>query len=300
MFTLILDETLKETTVHGSHSFPFEVYFGGVTMFAEGYLDWHWHDNFEINLVTSGTLHYFIENEEYILEEGDAIFINAGRLHRGYSEDLHQMSHTIVFGSELLCSDTSEWYTPLIQNFIHSDVNGLQITKNTPWMKAVLSKLTTIYQVYQEQNFASVLSVKGYLCTIFADILNNTAHSSKTTAIDTEKRKRMRSILSYIAQNYMYPITLADLASITGLSETECSRFFSSQMKQTPFSYLNQYRIERSCELLVNTDQSISDIALQTGFNSFSYYSKRFREIMHCTPSEYRNKIRMAIPFHNA
>lgn len=41
MFTLILDETLKETTVQGSRDFPFEIYIGGVTMFEQGYLDWH-------------------------------------------------------------------------------------------------------------------------------------------------------------------------------------------------------------------------------------------------------------------
>ena len=296
MFELILDETLKETTVHGSREFPFEIYFGGVAMFAEGYLDWHWHDYFEINFVASGNLHYFIENKEYFLQEGDAIFINSGRLHRGYSDNLTQVSNTIVFDGTVFCEDTSsEWYSSLIQEFVHSDINGLILTPDIPWMKAVLDKLKAMYGDYQKQNFASKLSVKGYLCTIFAEILNNTAHTSCPTALNTEKMKRMRKLLSYIAQNYMNPITLTDLASAAGLSDAECSRFFSSQMNQSPFSYLNQYRIERSCELLVNTDLSISDIALRSGFNSFSYYGKRFREKMHCTPSEYREKIWEAV-----
>lgn len=295
MFTLILDKTLKETTVHGDHTFPFEIYNGGVTNFDKGYLDWHWHDYFEINFVTSGTLYYFIENKQYVLQEGDAVFINVGRLHRGYSDDLIQESKTIVFGGQLICSDpSSKWYTSLIDDFVYSDINGFPLTSDVPWMKNVLSKLKNMYREYEQSSSGSVLYVKGYMCSIFADILNNTAHDSRPTTVETEKMKRMRLLLSYIAQNYMYPITLAELAALTGLSETECSRFFSSQMNQTPFSYLNQYRIERSCELLVKTDSSISDIALQTGFNSFSYYSKRFRKIMHCTPSEYRAKIRSA------
>ena len=296
MFTLILDDTLKETTIHGNRDFPFEVYFGGVSLFAEGYLDWHWHDYFEINYVTSGKLHYLIENKEYVLKEGEAVFINAGRLHRGYTEEQDQMSHTVVFGGDLFCSDTSsEWYHTYVKNFVDSDINGVVLSPYIPWMKQILDKLKKLYEEYQKGSAMSRLFAKGYLCEIYAEIWKQTAHDSRPTAMDTEKMKRMRILLSYIAQNYMNPITLKDLASRIGLSETECSRFFNKQMKQTPFAYLVRYRIERSCELLVNSDKTISEIALQSGFNSFSYYSKCFRRIMHCTPLEYRQNIRDAI-----
>lgn len=140
-----------------------------------------------------------------------------------------------------------------------------------------------------------MLAMKGYLCGIFSDILKNTSYSSKPAAVETEKAERIHLLLTYIAQNYMHPITLATLASLAGLSQAECSRFFSSQMNEPPFSYINQYRIEKSCELLAKTDLPISTIALQTGFNSFSYYGKRFREVMHCTPSDYRVKIQNAL-----
>lgn len=89
-----------------------------------------------------------------------------------------------------------------------------------------------------------------------------------------------------------FAVPVIDFISVYTFKPTAMN---TEKMKRTPFSYLNQYRIERSCELLVNTDLSISDIALRAGFNSFSYYSKRFRKIMHCTPSEYRLKIQNAI-----
>lgn len=162
-------------------------------------------------------------------------------------------------------------------------------------MKRILSTLEAVYQENFHKRFAWQLTIKGYMCNIFADILNNTSYAARPTATETEKMKRIRLLLSHIAQNYMHPVSLSDLAALTGLSNAECSRFSNSQMNQTPFAYLNQYRIERSCELLVNTDIPISEIALRTGFNSFSYYSKRFRELMHCTPSEYREKIRNAL-----
>lgn len=296
MFTLILDDTLKETTVQGTKAFPYEIYMGGATMFDKGYLDWHWHDYFEINLVRSENLHYFIENEEYLLHPGEAVFINAGRLHRGYSDYPVQMSNTIVFSGELFCGDiSSQWYASVIEQFIKSDINGFVLTADVPWMKEVLLELDKVYEEYRKNTTTSQLLIKGYMCIIFANILANTTYTSRPTDVETEKMKRLHSMLSHISHNYMNPITLTELSVLAGLSETECSRFFTKQMKQTPFSYINRYRIERSCELLVNTDISISEIALQTGYNSFSYYSKRFREIMNCSPSEYREKIREAI-----
>ncbi len=298
MFTLILDQTLKEMTVQGSRDFPFEIYIGGAAEFDKGYLDWHWHDYFEINYVASGTLHYFIENRKYVLHEGDAIFINAGRLHRGYAQEPTQESCTIVFGGDLFCSDTSsKWYSSLVENYIQSDVNGLALTKGTPWMENILAELREVYREHEQHSPASLLSIKGHMCTVFANLIKHTASTSRPTAAETEKARRTRLLLTYIAQNYMHPITLADLAGLTGLSEPECSRFFRQQMNQPPFSYINNYRIERSCELLAGTDMPVSEIALRTGFNSFSYYSKRFHGIMHCTPSEYRAKIQNALSY---
>jgi AraC-like DNA-binding protein len=293
MFTLILDKTLKETTVQGTQDFPYEVYNGGVSRFDKGYLDWHWHDYFEINLVTSGTLNYFIENQSYVLHEGDAIFINARRLHRGYSDNPSQDSDTIVFGGNLFCSDTSsEWYQSAVENFIRSAVNGIKISAGTPWMERILTGLLQIHAAYRQKTVGYELSIKGYLCNIFSEILQNTAADTAPTILETEKMGRMRTLLAYIAQNYQNDFSLSDLAAEIGISDAECSRFFTSQMHQTLFTFITHYRIERSCELLINTDIPISEIALQAGFNSFSYYSRRFKEKMQCTPSEYRKKIR--------
>jgi two-component system response regulator YesN len=56
-----------------------------------------------------------------------------------------------------------------------------------------------------------------------------------------------------------------------------------------PFGeYLTKLRLERAEQLLHDTDWRISRIAEHVGFESFSYFSKRFREAMGMTPSEYR------------
>ena len=68
----------------------------------------------------------------------------------------------------------------------------------------------------------------------------------------------------------------------------ETCRFFKSHMNESLFDYLLHYRIQKSLPLLQNTNKSITDISLLTGFSSPCYFSKIFKSEMGCTPREYR------------
>ncbi|MGN0294117.1 MAG: helix-turn-helix domain-containing protein [Lachnospiraceae bacterium] len=292
MFSLILDDDLQEMTVHGTDAFPYEIYDGGVSLFAEGYLDWHWHHSFEINYVTEGVLVYFVENRKYEIHPGEAVFINAGRLHRALSDDSAQQSLTIVFRPGLLCNDAaSQVYENLIAAFVASRTESLHLTGKVPWMEECLSLLRLVFQTREESGFGHQIEIRGLICIIFAKILQNTPHDDILSSEETGIKKRLRNILTFLSIHYAEDLTLDRIASVAGLSSEECSRFFHRQMGIPLFTYLNRYRIEKACELLVMSDMPIGDIALSVGFNSFSYFSKRFSEIMHLSPGQYRRKI---------
>jgi AraC-like DNA-binding protein len=88
----------------------------------------------------------------------------------------------------------------------------------------------------------------------------------------------------------MNPITLAEVAEHIHLCESECTRLFKRHMNTTLFSFLQEYRIERSLEYL-STHESISNIAGKTGFSDSNYYSKVFSKIKGCSPREYRKNL---------
>lgn len=296
MFTLIRNDNLEETTIHGSTAFPYAVYRGGVSEFAEGYLDWHWHTGFEINLVTVGTLSYFVENTRYELNEGEAVFINAGRLHRAFSVNPRQNSNTVVFSPALLCSDVaSDDYAALITAFSNAPLNSLHITENIPWQKRFLRTLRRLFRTEEKQDFGYPLAVRGMLCELFSELLKEMPPAPFPKKKEDENQKRLRRILTCLTLHYDEDLMLMQIADEAGLCAEECSRFFKRQMGVSLFSYLNRYRIEKACELLSSTDLSIGDIALSTGFNGSSYFNKRFMEQMHTTPSAYRKQIKTAI-----
>ena len=60
--------------------------------------------------------------------------------------------------------------------------------------------------------------------------------------------------------------------------------------KETPNSYLKHYRIMKSCQLLKDTNRSISEIADSCGFQSVSYFFSVFRKSMGVSPAKYRKQ----------
>ena len=89
----------------------------------------------------------------------------------------------------------------------------------------------------------------------------------------------------YVEQNYAEDLRLRDVAAAVGFSEGHLSRLFSAQVG-VPFSeYPVNVRLRHAKELLLNTDQSVSEIALATGFSNGDYLSSCFRRREGLTPS---------------
>ena len=95
----------------------------------------------------------------------------------------------------------------------------------------------------------------------------------------------------YICKHYCEPITLEDLSSYLKLNKSYLCTIFKKATKSTFCTYTNQVRIEKSKELLINSQESILEIALSVGFSSASYFNTTFKKYEQITPLEYRNKV---------
>ena len=101
-------------------------------------------------------------------------------------------------------------------------------------------------------------------------------------------QSQLMQILDYIDTHIDQDIKLSDLARLLDMSQFHFSRLFKQSIGMSPYQYLIQQRVERAKRLLKQTDQFISDIALDCGFNSHSHLSKQFRQLTGMTPRAYR------------
>jgi AraC-like DNA-binding protein len=95
-------------------------------------------------------------------------------------------------------------------------------------------------------------------------------------------------MLQHIHNHFSEEITIADLSNEALISQSEVLRSFHNTIHTTPNQYLKQYRIQKATHLLVNTDMTALERALECGFQSSSYFTKSFKEKTGCTPLNYR------------
>ena len=98
----------------------------------------------------------------------------------------------------------------------------------------------------------------------------------------------VKQVLAYLHQNYTQTVTRKDIAAAVGVSENYLSQIFCKEMTLSPWDYLNRFRIQRAKELLVQSDETITQIATRVGFNDSGYFSRVFRKHTGQSPMDFR------------
>jgi AraC-like DNA-binding protein/mannose-6-phosphate isomerase-like protein (cupin superfamily) len=95
--------------------------------------------------------------------------------------------------------------------------------------------------------------------------------------------------LSFIQTHYHEPITLDEIAAISGFSRYYFIKQFQHQLNMTPVQYLTKIRIQKAAELLRSTSSSVTDIATQVGYANANYFNKVFRKAVGVSAGTFRN-----------
>ena len=100
----------------------------------------------------------------------------------------------------------------------------------------------------------------------------------------------VQKTLSYVAKHFKEDITLLSLSKMLNITPNYLGAEISRYIGMTFNDYLNNLRLKYSCDLLLNTEQDIKEIAFLCGYNSVAYYAICFKKKLSLTPSEYRRQ----------
>ena len=291
---IITNQFQKELKKHGSDHFPFLVSYQCLSEYDSNSFMWHCHPEIEISYVKEGSMHYRINNRSFHLKEGDIIFCNSNALHSGEMENQEDCSYIpITFDPKLIygffqSTICTRYVDPVIQNLA---VCAVHIDYSEKWHETFRDRMLEVISLDKKKPDFYELDISIRMQLLWRLLVEHLPHQPVSTTSDFTEYERIRRILSYIEQNYMNQITLDDISEHIHLCESECTRLFKRHMNTTLFSFLQEYRIERSLEYL-NTKESISSIAEKTGFSDSNYYSKVFSKIKGCSPREYRKNLK--------
>jgi AraC-like DNA-binding protein len=289
-----VDESLQETTKHGTYDFPMAIYTDKFNLFEDGYIRWHWHQELQFSYCLYDKVVFFIENQQIILEAGEGIMVNSNVLHQikpyknkdcmMFSIDLDP---TLIGGNRPSLIE-KKYLTPALES---SALKFVYLKPDVQWQKNILDSITKIFSLWNEEPYGYELETRNYLGSIWLNVIREMKEKIKdSTPAFSHDEERVKLAMQYIHKHYAENISLNDIAMTANISKSECCRSFKRILRATPFEYLMEYRTLKASELLLKSKKSISTIAFDVGFNGISYFGKVFKKYLDCTPSEYRNK----------
>ncbi len=274
---------LYEDKRHGTIDFPFELYCVNKN-YPRYEMPFHWHVEYEMIIVKKGQLKLILDGKSFYVNEGESAFISGGVVHGGIPEECEY--YCIVFDLASLFKDVALCSKSVAIFLTNADcftgVYGAE-RKQSAIMREILYSM-------QNRDNGYDLNVIGLLWKLLGAFVSEPVISAGEQ-INKSQRQKLKDVLSYIRKNIDKNITLEELAQVSGMSPRYFCRVFKSMTGRTPIEYVNYYRIETASQMLITTGESVTDIALNCGFNDMSYFSKMFKKLKGISPSKFRQTL---------
>lgn len=114
--------------------------------------------------------------------------------------------------------------------------------------------------------------------------------SADASAGSPTRGEPVRAAQSYLREHLDVPVRVSELASQVGLSTSHFSALFRRSTGRGVVEYIKRQRVARACQLLITTSMSVADIAHSVGYSDPFYFSRQFRSVQACSPSEFRKR----------
>lgn len=287
---IITDETLMENIQHGSPAFPLQYYYEDIWEFDFHCIDWHWHPELEYVYVQSGQAICFVGEEKLTVSKGNGLLINSRVIHR-FEAESSTIIPNVVFSPFLLTSENSLIYQKYLQPIIDSGANCFLFNPSVHWQAVCIQKMKEVFESQEgpeAEEIVTVTSLLGFWNELYC-------HGHPENEPDEQKtnrtnQARLQIMMQFIQQHYRERICLEDIGAAVHIGKSMTLQVFHQGIRQSPISYLIQFRLKQAAKLLVSTEKTIARIAEETGFESSTYFCRKFKELYGVTPKDYRNQ----------
>lgn len=248
----------------------------------------HWHPEMEVLFVEEGEQLVTLRDDTYHLKEKDILLIGSGEVH---SFPYHPAESKLVI---LHLGKTI--FTPYAEQLFNSECISPLINPDhykQEHHKLLQQSIESIRDYYATRTEENELFLRAEIYQLAALIKKYVAMKP---LMNNEKIKRLEQlvkldhVLTHIEEHFNQDMPLEEAASLAGFSPYHFSRVFKKLMGMNFVQYLNYVRIKKAMMLLQNEEESVSQVAFKTGFNSIQTFNRQFKEWNACSPSEYRSK----------
>ncbi|HEV7912732.1 MAG TPA: AraC family transcriptional regulator [Albitalea sp.] len=252
---------------------------------------WHYHDEYELHLIVATSGKAFVGDWIGQFQPGHLVLTGPRLPHNWISLDLPEggvplRDRVIQFRHEPLakagdCIPELAEVRPMLERARH----GIEFFGLSERAAAHFDQVRARHGL---QRFAAFMAFLGDLahCTDYR-LLSNVQLQSDD---DDATLDQINAIVSQLTQNVAQSMALADFAAQLGMNESRFSRFFKRATGNTFVDFVNRVRVNRACQLLMESDRYITHICYEVGFNNVANFNRRFLEIKGMTPTDFRRQ----------
>lgn len=249
----------------------------------------HYHDAYEIYLQTCGERYLFLDDICHTLKPGDLYILSPFAIHYTESRQANYYGRWVLnFREEKLDMILSANERRILFNKLEPGIYHFDRTE----YQDIYSLFNTLLQYREKKGFLAeklqYTAVFQLLMTLCEKI--KVSHPCQENLTGSAVQPEMIEAIHYLNTHYQETIDLDTVAERVHMSKYHFCRLFHKITGATYLEYLYNVRLTKVHRMLLETDYSLSDIAVRTGFTSTSHMSRVFRNVYQISPREFRKE----------
>lgn len=273
----------REYVAHKPHQRSYLCYEVNVPAFE---FLWHYHPEYELTWILKGKGRRIVGDSYESFAEGDLVLMGPLLPHTWVSD-----KHKKESCKALVIQFPASFIEPLLQYPEMKDIARL-LARSRPGLAFSISRhkelqelLIGIEEKESVGSFTSLLLVLQKLSLLKPSFLaTDHFHSIK----GNENQARINKVFQYVQKEFRGQVSIQKAASFLHLSESAFCKFFKRTSGKTFSDYVNDIRIGHACQLLLETDKPIGEIATASGYESLTYFNRVFLKKKGVRPGELR------------
>ncbi len=249
---------------------------------------WHYHPEYELTYILRGNGKRLVGDSYENFYEGDLVLLGPSLPHTWFTEKRSKENYRAI-----VIQFSLNFIEPMLQYTEMADIRKLlkKADKGLRFSTQKSKELSVhLYQILHNKGVDSITS----LLLLLQKLSNSRTISLATPGFrpikGNQNQQRINIVFQYVQQQFKNGISLREAASLIHLSQSAFCKFFKRISGKTFSDYVNDIRIAHACQLLIESDMLIEQIAYESGFDSLTYFNRIFLKKKETKPGSFRKR----------
>lgn len=249
----------------------------------------HYHPEYELNLIVNAAgAKRIIGDHIGEISDLELVFVGPNLNHgwfnhnckSGMIEEITLQFHEDLFSEQMLSRNQLSFVRAMFQR----SKKGILFSRQTTM--PMVDRLRLLVRKGGFDSFLELMSILHDL-SISRNMLTLSSTNQDMEPI-TYNSRRLKKVFEYLNENFHKQITLAEVAQLINMPKESFSRFFKTRTGKTFVDSVNDIRLGHAARMLINTTNTIAEIAYSCGYNNMSNFNRAFKQKKNTTPKDFR------------